>query len=145
MHLFNPSKNEYSKLRNITSWITLIGYLIGSYYAMQWYYFSLYRNYMSYTEVILKILMPLNTIVLVLLNLFYITLHFFEIPYFEQFKINGLTWPWTENPTLFKRVLPEAIKTYIINFISFGIYSNIFALFVQPSLDHKSLPNIPVM
>jgi len=85
---------------------------------------------------------PYITSVIVLINIFYITLYTNKFPYFEKLKANNLPWPWEEDWEKFKNHLPKVIATYIFNdFFLMPIYINIFFKFFEVRFDIESLPS----
>ena len=87
-------------------------------------------------------MVPFIAATLILINAFYITLYVNKFPAIEKMKSNNLPWPWEEDWTKFKKLLPKIISTYLINdFVIFPIYMNVLFKFWDVRFDIESLPS----
>jgi sterol desaturase/sphingolipid hydroxylase (fatty acid hydroxylase superfamily) len=66
-------------------------------------------------QVYAKIVQINGTTCIAIINAIFLFLYISRIPFFEQFKVNSLEWPWVENPSKWKEIWPECVKTYIVN------------------------------
>ena len=128
----------------LLNWTMLIGYFLGSYYLFTIIYTALFQGMVSYYAVVYKFLIPFSLSGIVLLNCFYVTLYYFEIPFFEKYKVNDLEWPWKSNPEHFNKIIYGAIYTYLFNYFSFNLYLLLLGLWIQPEVDPNHLPTIPI-
>ena len=136
-------KTSYLTPMRLINWISLLSFTIGSYYLTRYIYTSIITEEDSYLQLNLKFIFPLNIVAAILVNAYYTSLYYFELPFIEQYKVNGLQWPWKENPERFNKLIRGAIKTYIINFISANVYILLLGLWTQPTISPKSLPGLP--
>lgn len=134
-------QHAYFSKATLVSALCNISYLIFSYFMLTKYYASIYKEEMTYNQVIQNIFNPFTLALAIWLNVFYITIYYLEHPFFEQFKVNKIDWPWKENPKHFKRILPGAIKAYLINSVSFFFYMLALGIFAQPALSLNKLPS----
>jgi sterol desaturase/sphingolipid hydroxylase (fatty acid hydroxylase superfamily) len=76
-------------------------------------------------------------ILLVIINIFYVTLYKNEFPFFEKFKCNNLPWPWKENLKKFKNELPGQVLLYLLNLLIIPpIFNYIFDSFLKFRIDN---------
>ena len=58
----------------------------------------------------------LGTSYLPLINGFYFTLYYLEIPFLEQFKVQkGKLWPWKKEPHRWRQILVNAFSRAFFN------------------------------
>lgn len=73
--------------------------------------------------------------------LFYGSLYYFNIPYFEKFKVNTLPWPWRVNKEKWKTQLKHLVWIYMRNFFLIGLL--ITALIEMTSSIRSSYKDFP--
>ena len=133
---FRPSK--------LINWSFLLLFLIGSYYSIIWVFLKIFPDGATYSQSVIKIMYPLGTMSVLLLNGYYFCLYYFEIPIFEKYKVNSTPWPWKENAEHFWKYFPSAIRRYITNYVIFNVFLLLIGFYIQPSLSKESIPSIPV-
>lgn len=77
---------------------------------------------------------------LVAINLFYGPIYYFNIPFFMQYKVNTVPWPWEQDPESWPRLLKKAIRSYIFNQMVLGI---LFIYLILPFLATDFSLNLP--
>ena len=135
--MFNP-KLIFNLIHHIWT-VLVLYYVIGKTYTM------FYDSERSYTMIVLVYCVPAYTIAFSLMIGFYFVLYGLQLPFFEQFKVNNLEWPWIEDNERFWKLFKLAMKNYVINlFFIFPVFFVILSQFVQAETDPAKLPSIPV-
>ena len=119
--------------------IIIISFL--HYYSKKLYIFFEKKNYTKSLADSFKYFQKLYLItILLFINIFYIILYKFKIPFFEKFKSNDSPWPWEENPKKFKKDIKKIIFLYLFNLV---IISNFFIYFIGRFLKCRNDNNYP--
>ncbi len=106
------------------------------------YKYNFLNKTINIERIILNFLVPMGAITMIIVNIFYITLYYFQFDCFEKMKANNLDWPWILNPVKFKNELFDMLKTYFVNQFGFGTFFLYFSLKIfSIRFDFESLPS----
>jgi len=95
---------------------------------------SMIQTYFAYIQ---------NTVVIpmVIVNLIYFALYYFNFSWLEQYRLNDMPWPWESDPVEWRRSIWKVIRVYVVNqILIFPACFYLLTLFVQPN---RSLETIP--
>lgn len=132
---------DLSKARNLFFELvkSLIGIFLYREVTMKFYKTRFQSEYTCH-EAITYIFFPFLAIVLILVHLFYITIHFIKHPTIEKYRINHQPWPWEQNNKKLKRKLPGIIIRYLINIM---VYTLTFLIILRHVTLKTKLEDIP--
>ena len=136
-------KEEGKKSNYIINYIIHFLVILTFYVVLKKLFILKYSEDMNKFNWVFDYLSPLMGIFVIMINLSYFILYYFQFPFVEKMKINKLKWPWEENKNNFKKLLPDIILLYIMNQ---GFIANIFLLCFHNLIDTnytlETIPNI---
>jgi sterol desaturase/sphingolipid hydroxylase (fatty acid hydroxylase superfamily) len=103
------SKTSMHRILHIL-WGILFIYVLN--FICQHSYVYLFRQTPSIEKALLVYIVPFVTLLLVILNAFFWTLYFFEMPFFDRFRVNPEPWLWKQNPAKWRKLLRDTVFVY---------------------------------
>ncbi len=123
-------------------WVIHLVFMVFCQKFYIFWYDKVYDENFTMVNAIWQVFIPLQILLLIVLNIFYYVLYVYKIPFFEKMKITNVPWPWEENSTkFFKKQLPDAIKTYLGNLLLYMIILHVFKRFFYCRID-ESYPSL---
>jgi sterol desaturase/sphingolipid hydroxylase (fatty acid hydroxylase superfamily) len=117
-------------------------FLFVLYVILSKYYAFVYKPDMIAEYYYFFFFKAVGLVLVAALHIFYITLYYNKFPLFEKMKANSLAWPWEENPQEFKKMLPDLIKTYLLNLMVLaGICYSVIIRVFPVRFDIESAPS----
>jgi len=113
-------------------------------YALHWFatfsYAKIFEYTPSFNSLFLNYFVSSVLLASILLHLFYVPLYYFDIPFFRQYRVNTVSWPWEQDPAGWPQRLKNTVKTYMLNQLILG---PLFIYLVFPLLKIDFSLNFP--
>ena len=131
----------YSSKR-LFKFIPYIAFCIVIYFGFSHLYRRAFCNTPTIFSLFFDFISPITFIVFIWSNAAYTFLYYFEIPFFEKYKVNNLEWPWKENPEKWKKGLKKLIFVHLLNnLILFPLFHFAFSFSRSISTSPEELPS----
>ena len=131
-------ERKYFSLETLIIWILFLTIMYLTHFFSIKMHQYIYHKDITMFETILKQQTPILLILLLGLNIFYVSLYKYKFDYFEKLKITNLPFPWEEDKKKFSSELPKIIMVYLFNFvIGVAILQYFFSGFYKCRIDQS--------
>lgn len=79
---------------------------------------------------------------MIIVNLIYFGLYYFNFPWLEQYRLNDMPWPWESDPDQWRNSLWKVLRVYCVNQIMiFPVCFYLLTLYFSPDLSVEKIPD----
>lgn len=137
-----PHSRKFLVPKRFMNWILHLTALFVIQKLVINFYKFLYRDDVDVHYYLQFLFAPFVLALVIIINIFYITVYYTDLPYFRKLKANNVPWPWEEDFEKFKKILPDMIMTYATNkFILTPVYINIIFPIWKPDISMEGIPS----